>query len=66
MALDPNPRTFREVGIIFDWVRTELTDIKEDLDNIKKGQKQLIALLLTTLIMPVLTGIILAVILRTS
>lgn len=63
MAIDPTPRTFREVGLTFEWVKGELDDIKKSIDDMQKGQKHLIALLLTSLIMPVLAGIILALIL---
>lgn len=63
MSEDQTPRTFREVGIVNEYFKEEIAEIKRDIDNIKKGLKQIVVVLITGLLFPVLAGIILAAIL---
>lgn len=64
---DP-PRTFREVGIFLSQLKTslkelkeeDLLEIKEEVEAIKKLMHQLMGVVFTALIGPILVGIILA------
>jgi len=54
---DDIPSTFREVAII-------LRQVKEDVDELKESQKRITGIVITSILSPLIVGVVLGFILR--
>jgi hypothetical protein len=63
---DDLPQTFREVGIFLRSINRNISELKEEVDGIKRSVSKLAGLIFTAIIGPLIVAIIVAYILKNN